>query len=165
MVVIGRETIRDELVYIPTRLYLRRHVAEVAKCTSCGMDESRNAELPHVEKCYIRTAKVPAPMMSGSFCSPELLAHIIYEKYCNAVSLYRLEKDFAAKGAVISRTTMSNWIIASAQMRVKPVWEQMKRELLTSSVIHADETVVQVLHEPDRKAKTESRMWCLPCTA
>ena len=35
----------------------------------------------------------------------------------------------------------------------------MKAELLSCSVIHADETVVQVLHEPNRKAKTESRMW------
>ena len=35
----------------------------------------------------------------------------------------------------------------------------MKKELLTSSVIHADETVVQVLNESGRKAKTDSRMW------
>ena len=35
----------------------------------------------------------------------------------------------------------------------------MKPDLLESSVVHADETVVQVLHEPGRKAKTDSRMW------
>lgn len=159
LVIIGKEKIRDELVYVPAKLYLRRHIAEVAKCTSCGMDEERDAELPDIEPCNIKMAPVPAPMMQHSFCSPELLAHIIYEKYCNAVPLYRLEKDFKAKGAVISRTTMANWIIAAAQMWVKPVWEQMKRELMTSSVIHADETVVQVLNEPGRKAKTDSRMW------
>jgi hypothetical protein len=159
MTVIGKEKIRDELVYVPARLFLRRHVAEVVKCTSCGMDESRDAELSDIEKCHIRTAEVPAPMIPHSFCSPELLAHIVYEKYCNAMPLYRLEKDFAAKGANISRTTMANWIIAAAQLWVKPVWEQMHKELVTSSVIHADETVVQVLNEPGKKAKTDSRMW------
>ena len=35
----------------------------------------------------------------------------------------------------------------------------MKADLLKGKVIHADETVVQVLHEKDRKAKTQSRMW------
>lgn len=35
----------------------------------------------------------------------------------------------------------------------------MKEELLSGKIIHADETVVQVLHEPGKKAKTNSRMW------
>ena len=159
MTVIGKEKIRDELVYVPAQLFIRRHIAEVVKCPVCGMDESRDADLPDIEKCHIRTAEVPAPMIPHSFCSPELLAHIMYEKYCNAMPLYRLEKDFAAKGANISRTTMANWIIMAAQLWVKPVWEQMHRELVTSNVIHADETVVQVLNEPGKKAKTDSRMW------
>lgn len=159
MVVIGKEKIRDELVYVPARMYLRRHVAEVVKCTSCGRDEAKDAGLADIEKCNIRTAGVPAPMIPGSFCTPELLAHIAYEKYCNAVPLYRLEKDFAAKGVSISRTTMANWIVTASSLWLKPVWNQMHRELVTSDVIHADETVVQVLNEPGKKAKTDSRMW------
>ena len=127
MTVIGKEKIRDELVYVPAQLFIRRHVAEVVKCTSCGMDEARDAELPDIEKCHIRTAEVPATMISHSFVSPELLAHIVYEKYCNAMPLYRLEKDFAAKGANISRTTMANWIIMTSQLWVKPVWDQMTK--------------------------------------
>ena len=35
----------------------------------------------------------------------------------------------------------------------------MKQELLTHSVIHADETVVQVLKEDGKPATSESRMW------
>jgi len=42
----------------------------------------------------------------------------VYEKYCNAMPLYRLEKDFAAKGANISRITMANWIILASQLLV-----------------------------------------------
>ena len=61
MTVIGKEKIRDELVYIPAQLFIRRHVAEVVKCPVCGMDESRDADLPDIEKCNIRTAEVPAP--------------------------------------------------------------------------------------------------------
>ena len=47
----------------------------------------------------------------------------------------------------------------ASQRWLKPVWEQMHTELIASPVIHADETVVQVLHKPGKKAKTDSCMW------
>ena len=127
MVVIGKEKIRDELVYVKPRFYIRRHIAEVVKCPNCGMDEARDADLPDIEKCHIRTAEVPAPMIPHSFCTPELLAHIAYEKYCNSMPLTRLEKDFKAKGVNLSSMTMANWIIMAAQRWIKPVWEQMRK--------------------------------------
>lgn len=43
--------------------------------------------------------------------------------------------------------------------KAKPVFDLMKKQLLSQPVIHADETVVQVLHELNKKAKTDSRMW------
>ena len=159
MISIGKEQIRDELVYIPAKLYVRRHFAEVVKGVFCGKDESQDQEHADIEPCTIRKSAVPEAMLPHSFCSPELLAHIVYEKYCNAMPLYRLEKDFSAKGVNLSRTTMANWMVYAASVFGKPVWEQMKAALLGSSVIHADETVVQVLNEPGKKAKTDSRMW------
>ncbi len=66
----GKEKIRGELVFVPARMFLRRHIAEVVKCTSCGMDEAMDAELPDIEKCYICTAEVPSPMIPHSFCTP-----------------------------------------------------------------------------------------------
>ena len=68
MVVIGKEKIRDELVYnVPARMFLRRHIAEVVKCSSCGMDEAMDAALPDIEKCHILTAEVPSPMIPWRF--------------------------------------------------------------------------------------------------
>jgi hypothetical protein len=59
-------------------------------------------------------------MILHSFCTPELLAHIIYEKYCKAVPLTRLEKEFKANGVNLSSTTMANWIIMASQRWLKP---------------------------------------------
>ena len=159
MIVIGKEKVRDELVYVPARLFVRRHFAEVVKCTSCGKDETRDEILPDIEACTIRQASVPAPVIPHSYCSPELLAHIVYEKYCNAVPLERQAKDLAAKGVKIPTATLANWVIYAANVFLKPIYAKMKAELLEGNVIHADETVVQVLHEPGKKAKTDSRMW------
>ena len=76
-----------------------------------------------------------------------------------AVPLERQSKDLKAMGMRLSTATLSNWVIHAAEQFLKPIYAEMKKELLKSSVIHADETVVQVLNEPNKKAKTDSRMW------
>ncbi len=157
--VIGKEFVRDELVYIPAHLFIRKHYAEVLKCPACGTDESKDAENTDIETTVIKKAEVPEPMIPHSFASPELLAHVAYEKYCNGMPLYRQEKDYKGHDVILSRATMANWIIYAAKEWLTELYDKMKKELLNGKVIHADETVVQVLHEEWRKAKTQSRMW------
>ena len=159
METIGKEFVRDELVYVPARLFVRKHYAEVVKCPVCGEDEAQDASFADVPTPVFKKAAVSEPMIPQSFCSPELLAHILYEKYAMAVPLERQSKDLRAMGMTISTATLSNWVIHAAEHFFAPIYERMKNELLTCSVIHADETVVQVLSEPGRLAKTESRMW------
>ncbi len=159
MKTVGKEFIRDELVYVPARVYVRKHYVETAKCPVCGEDESQDALYPDVPAPLFKKAVAPSPMIPHSFCSPELLAHILYEKYVMAVPLERQSKDFKAMGISLSTATLANWVIYAGENFMKPIYSRMKSELLTCSVIHADETVVQVLHEPNKKAKTGSRMW------
>ena len=154
MVEIGEEKAYDELVYVPGEFYVRRHIAKKYKCTKCGMNPENSTE-----PCHIRFAAYPKPMIPHSFCSPELAGHIIYEKFAKAVPLYRQEKDFTSKGIPLLRATMSEWVCTIAERWCLPILEGMHRRLLLAGIIHADETVLQVLHETDRKAMTDSRMW------
>ena len=109
MEVIGKEFVRDELVYVPARMFVRKHYVETTRCVSCGIDEKRDNENDEdIPKQVFGKATAPSALIPGSFCSPELLAHILYSKYVQAVPLYRQEKDYAACGAKISRQTMSN---------------------------------------------------------
>lgn len=160
MVEIGEEKVYDELVFVPGEFFVRRHIVKKYKCTKCGQEPENDAQNPdEIERCTIRCADYPKPMILHSFCSPELAAHIIYEKFAKAVPLYRQERDFASKGIPILRTTMSEWVCMSAERWCLPILEEMHRRLLLQGIIHGDETVLQVLHEADRKATTDSRMW------
>ena len=160
MVEIGEEKAYDELVFVPGEFYVRRHIVKKYKCTKCGQNPENDVNYKHdIEKCNIRWADYPKPMIPHSFCSPELAAHIIYEKFAKVVPLYRQEKDFAAKGIPLLRATMSEWVCTIAERWCLPIFEEMHRRLLLVGIIHADETVLQVLHEVDRKAMTDSRMW------
>ena len=59
----------------------------------------------------------------------------------------------------LSRATLANWVIQCAQTWLKPLYRHMKQVLLEEPLIHADETVVQVLKEEGKAATSESRMW------
>ena len=50
-------------------------------------------------------------------------------------------------------------MIQCTQSWLKPLYRHMKQQLLEQAVIHADETVVQVLKEDGKPATSESRMW------
>lgn len=54
---------------------------------------------------------------------------------------------------------MSNWIIKVANSYFKAMVEYKTRQLLMMEYISADETPVQVLHEPGKAASTKSYMW------
>ena len=157
---IGEEKVYDELVYVPGEFYVRRHIAKKYKCKKCGQNPENDANHTNdIEKCNIRCAAYPQPMIPHSFCSPELAAHIIYEKFAKTVPLYRQEKDFNSKGVPLLRATMSDWVCIAAEQWCLPVYEKMSALLIAGNIIHADESVLQVLHEEGRKATTDSRMW------
>ena len=93
------------------KLFVRKHFVEVVKCPKCGKDESNDTNQGDISKCIFRKAIPSKSLIPHSFCSEELLAHILYEKYCKAVPLYRLEKNFEALRFRISIKTMSIWFI------------------------------------------------------
>jgi hypothetical protein len=88
-----------------------------------------------------------------------MVAHIAVQKYSNGMPLYRIEKGFSYDGVVISRQTMANWVIKCAEIWLVVIYSYLKTFLLKESVLHADETTVQVLHEHDRAATTKSYEW------
>ncbi|MDO4945775.1 MAG: IS66 family transposase [Ruminococcus sp.] len=154
MVELTPEKAYDELIYESAKFRIRRHIVHKYKCPECGeKPEERD------EPCHIIRAPYPHAMMPGSYCSPELLAHIIYEKYAKSVPLHRQEKDFNSKKIPLLKATMSNWVITAAEKWCLPIIEKMHELLIAGQIIHADETTVQVLHEEGRKATLTSRMW------
>ena len=81
------------------------------------------------------------------------------KKYVDGVPLARQEKIWARQGVELSRATLANWVIQCAQTWLKPLYKEMKQQFLAQDVIHADETMVQVLKEDGKTAASESRMW------
>lgn len=104
-------------------------------------------------------ANAPRSLMNHSLASPSAVAYAIYQKYVNAVPLYRQEKDWERLGLKLSRATLANWIIRCSEDHFSQAIEHMRDKILNRDVIHVDETPVQVLKEKDRSPQSKSYMW------
>ena len=147
---IGKKFLRHEMQIIPKQVKLLAYYAVTYACDNCEKDTGY---------AHIASVKPPVPLMKHSLASPSTVAYIMTQKYVDGLPLARQEKIWARDGIWLSRATMANWVIQCSQTWLKPLYKHMKQELLTHSVIHADETVVQVLKEDNKPATSESRMW------
>jgi transposase len=101
---------------------------------------------------------IPA-VIKGGFAAPETIAHIAVQKFMMASPLYRQEQEWKQNGILLSRQTMSNWLIKASEAWLEPIYEELKRRLCKHEVLHADETTIQVLKEPGKAAQSKSYMW------
>ncbi len=54
---------------------------------------------------------------------------------------------------------MFNWVLRCAKDWLAPVYDALHQDLVQEKVLHADETTLQVLREPGKKAQAKSYMW------
>lgn len=71
---------------------------------------------------------------------------------------HRIARDFQTNGLQLSKQTMSNWTIWTAERYFQPVYDWMKKRQLEAHVNQCDETTVEVIHD-GRPAGSKSYMW------
>jgi transposase len=115
------------------------HKQEVRSCPKC--------------KLYVVTAEKPCPPIPGSYAGPCLLSGVIVDKFADALPNYRQTKRFARANATIPRSTQCDWMIA-ASFTIEPLYELLKREVLSSKVVQTDDSWVKI---QDRRLKGKMR--------
>lgn len=145
-----RKTIRKELIVIPAQVKVREYHDAVYTCRNC---QKNGIETP------MHTGGSPKPLLRTSLASASFVAYIICRKLVDGVPLYRQEAEFKRRGIKLTRQTMSKWMNRCSDKYLEGVYEILQENLLKRDIIQADETKVQVLHEPDKPATSDSWMW------
>lgn len=145
-----KTTERIEIEVIPVKIIKKKYLTHTYVCTKCSEGGKPGA---------ITEAPKQLPVIPGSYVSASLMAYIMAKKYWERTPIYQLEKMFLSTGFDLTRTTMSRWIIEGADLYLRGVYENLHRELLKSSCLHADETKMQVLKENGRRPQQQSYMW------
>ena len=150
MVRIGEDS-AERLDVIPPKIQVIRTVRPKYACHHCegSGDEDRPA---------VRVAPAPPALIPKGLASAGLLAFIATAKFCDALPLYRQERQFERLGVELSRRTMSDWMIAVAAA-CEPLLELLIERLRSGPKLQIDETTVQVLQEPGRDNTTVSYVW------
>ena len=151
--VIGKQFIRREFRFTPAKGEVVNIYVETAKCPVCSKASAMAKAIQFVK------SHAPEALIPHSYASASVVAWVMYQKYANSMPLYRQEQDWNQMGVLLNRATMANWIIYCASQYFAPFYDYLHRELLKRQFLMADETRIQVLHETERKAETDSFMW------
>jgi len=113
-------------------------------------------EIARIKKSCRRCEKIvqePAPSrpIPRSMAGPGLLAYILTSKFDDHVPLYRQHEIFERMGADIPDTTLVDWC-GAAMRTLTPLIERIEADIMTSDILHADDTPIRVL---DRSAKSK----------
>lgn len=149
MKVIGKKYVREEVELIPAKLVVKKYYSNTYGCKKC---EKKNMPV-------FLHGLVPAPVLPHSLASASTAAWVIYQKYVNAVPLYRKEKDWERLGYALSRTTMANWVIRCSEDYFSKFVARLKDEMLKEDILHCDETYVKVLKEKEVSDNSKQYMW------
>jgi transposase len=132
------EEVTELLEFSPGRFYVRRIVRKkyaLAKYAGIVIGELPSLPLPK------------------SNAGASLLAHLLVSKYQDHLPFYRQIEMFKRQGISLAQGTVNGWFKASVDL-LEPLYETLKKEVLSSDYLQIDETTIPVM-DKDRPGATK----------
>lgn len=131
------EEITEVLDYTPGELFVKKYIRpKYAK--------------PGGEGVLIGT--LPSRPLEKAMAGEGLLAQIIIDKYVDHLPLYRQLQRFERSGLKLPYSTLTDWVSSTCKL-IEPLFEALKKQVLQSPYLHADETPIKVL-DKDKQGET-----------
>ena len=131
------EEITEVLEYEPGELYVKQYKRpKYAKPDNSG----------------VVIGKLPSRPLEKAMAGEGLLAQIVIDKYIDHLPLHRQMQRFERAGVKLAYSTLTDWVSGTCRL-IEPLFEALKKEVLQSSYLHADETPIKVM-DKDKKGET-----------
>jgi transposase len=137
------EDVSEQLDYQPASLFVIQRVRPKYACPKCQQG--------------VRAADPEPQPIDKGLPGAGLLAHVVVSKYADHLPLHRLERIFQRQGVELPRSTLCDWLAATARL-LAPLYALMTQRVRQSQVIWTDDTPVPVLDEK-RDTTRQGRMW------
>ena len=144
----------ERLQVIPAQIYVEVIVRPKYACRVC--EGSGDEEHP-----VFRQMPAPKNIIPKSISTPNLLAFIFTQKFCEHNPYYRQSKAFERRLIDISRADMDNWQLKVYE-KLKPMEQILMNHIKSGPVMNMDETTVKVLKYENAEAnknRQKSYMW------
>ncbi len=136
------EDVAEKLDYGPGIFCVQLHIRGKWACAQCQT---------------LTQAPVDAHIIDKGIPTAGLLAQVLVAKFADHLPLYRQEAIFGRAGLAIARSTLGSWV-GSCGVQLQPLVDALKAEILSHSVVHADETPVQML-KPGNGKTHRAYLW------
>lgn len=136
------EDVAEKLDYVPGVFTVERHVRGKWACAKCQT---------------LTQAPVAPHVIDKGIPTTSLLAQVLVAKYADHQPLYRQEAILGRAGLAIPRSTLAQWV-GICGVRLQPLVDALKAELLQHRVLHADETPVAML-KPGNGKTHRAYLW------
>ncbi len=131
------EEVTEELEYEPGKLYVNRYV---------------RPKYVNADNTGILVGCMPDRPLPKAIAGAGLLAQIVIDKYVDHLPLHRQQERFKREGVNIPYSTITDWVSNTCKL-IEPLYDALKKQVLASDYLHADETPINVL---DKDKKGES---------
>src|SRR3954471_527349 len=108
------------------------------------------------EEAVVQAPALERPI-TGGVATEALLAHVLVAKYGDFLPLYRQAQIFARQGIELDRSTLCDWV-GRACWWLEPLWRLLRRHVMGSTRIFADDTRLPVL-DPGRGRTKTGCLW------
>lgn len=131
------EEVTEVLEWQPGELFVKRYVRiKYARPGSEG----------------VLIGKLPSRPLEKAMAGAGLLAQIVIDKYVDHLPLYRQMQRFERTSVRLPYSTLTDWVSATCKL-IEPLCQALKKEVVQSDYLHADETPIKVL-DKDKKGQT-----------
>ncbi len=130
------ELVSEQLEYRPAELYVKRYIRPKYLVPAA----------PEQTEAKIIVADLPVQPIDKCIAGPGLLAQLLIDKFVDHLPAYRQGKRFERNGVSLPYSTLISWIALAANL-LDVLYEALKKELLQSGYLHADETGIKVLDQ------------------
>lgn len=131
------EDVSEKLDIIPAKFFVHRHIYGKWACRCCQQLRQEPAE-PDV--------------INGGIPAAGLVAHTLISRFVDHLPYYRQAPINARSGVHTPRSTLASWGGAGGAS-LEPLFELLRRFVLSSPVLHADETPLPLLDPGAGKTK------------
>ena len=122
---IGKKLESQRIQVIPRQCKLLKYYSCTYACRKCEEKTGFG---------NLITTVTPPFLLKHSLATASSVADVMIRKYVDGLPLARQEKIWAREGLELSRATMSNWVIQTAQGWLKPLYRSLKKQLLGCSL-------------------------------
>ena len=109
--------------------------------------------------CTVAMPELAPRIVEKGLASDAVVIGTVVAKYCDHLPLYRQQAILEREAGVqISRATLDGWVMRVGEL-LQPVVSAMRRDLLSSSYLQADETTVPVQMHDKRGSDHQAYLW------